>query len=118
MPTISSHVLDSIAGKSATGVLVKCFRLGDAGSKTEVFNVVSDEEGRISQTFALSTGLTEETFELEFFTQSYFESAHPEIAINQNMCSAIARFSLSERERKFHIPLVLSPHSYTFWWSD
>jgi 5-hydroxyisourate hydrolase len=113
---LSSHVLDSISGKSAIGFRVQLFRIGVNGQKEQVFDVMSDHEGRIAEQLILEN--EEQEFELVFNTRDYIEREHGEQIANQPLSAAVIRLHLSKREQRYHVPLVLSPHSYTVWWSE
>ena len=117
MPTLSSHILDTIAGVSAAGIRVQLFYVGDEQARELIFDENADAEGRIVQTFAIPQGGASGEFELVFYSQQYFEDQGRMEGVSQNMPRVITRFSPTEREARYHIPLVLSPHSYTFWWS-
>ena len=116
MPEISTHILDSITGRSAVGIRVQLFRLSRTGQPESVFDVESNEEGRVLQ----SVNVTKEAeqFELIFHSADYFASTLTGFAEEQDLKEVVVRFSMKDRERKYHIPLVLSPHSHTVWWSE
>ncbi len=116
MTVLSSHVLDSISGKSAIDFRVQLFRIGANGQQEQVFDVVSDQEGRIAE--QLQIGEKEQKFELVFHTRDYIEREHGVQIANQPLSTAVIHLHLSDREQRYHIPLVLSPHSYTVWWSE
>ena len=118
MATVSSHVLDAVAGNSAIGFRVQLFRLLSDSQRELVFDVVSDHEGRILQQVKIPQAGAEQEFELVFFSQDYFRNNTAIADIPQNMKTVVARFSMCERDKRYHIPLVLSPHSYTIWWSE
>jgi 5-hydroxyisourate hydrolase len=109
-------VLDSISGKSAIGFRVQLFRIGENDNKELVFDVMSDQEGRIAEQLLLENEA--QAFELVFYTRDYIEREHGKQIANQPLSTAVIRLCLSKREQRYHIPLVLSPHSYTVWWSD
>ena len=114
MPTISSHILDSITGSSAVGIRVQLFKLNTIKQPELIFDTLSDNEGRISELVDVHA---QQEFELVFDSAAYFEMFHKNIDFRQNMSTVVTRFTLTDRTDRFHIPLVLSPHSYTLWWS-
>lgn len=114
MSAISSHILDSINGCSAVGIRVQLFKLNPQTQPELVFDSISDNEGRISENVDVDT---EQEFELIFHSAAYLESVHQDIDMTGHMSTVVARFTMKDRSQRYHIPLVLSPHSYTFWWS-
>lgn len=115
MAIISSHVLDSVIGDHARGIRIALFRISKNAVRTKLFDVIANNEGRIlEQIEAISD---EAVYELVFDTAVYFKS-HPEMPkARQIMDEVVVRFKIPEPDEKIHIPLVLSPHSYTIWWS-
>ncbi|MDY6811993.1 MAG: hydroxyisourate hydrolase [Actinomycetota bacterium] len=103
MTGLSTHVLDAVTGSPATGVAVS---LQDA-SGTELAAGVTDDDGRIGQ--VNGEPLVAGTYHLVFDTGSWFAdhavaAFYPEVDI----C-----FEISDPERHYHVPLLLSPFSYS-----
>ncbi|WP_433758606.1 hydroxyisourate hydrolase [Nocardia sp. CA-135398] len=100
MSSLSTHVLDAVAGAPAAGVAVVLYR------DTEVLGSgTTDDDGRIA---ALAAVLPPGTYRLVFDTGAYFaareiESFYPEVAIT---------FVVIE-ERHYHVPLLLSPFAFS-----
>ncbi len=118
MTLLTSHVLDAVAGKSAIGIRVALYRIAEHGKREQVFEVRSDAEGRIAKEVAIDSGVASQEFELVFYGYEYLTEQHELEHIAQNMRTSVVRFDMESRDQRYHIPLVLSPHSYTVWWSD
>lgn len=108
MATVSSHILDSITGKSAIGIRVQLIRRVSGPEAEVVFDTVSDKEGRIVEQIEAQDG----EYELIFYVADYF-AVDPAI-----VKTAVIRFAMSDNQKRYHMPLILSPHSYSVWWSD
>lgn len=100
MSTLSTHVLDTMAGRPAPGVRVTLRRQGIVlGSDT------TDMDGRIAEFGAhLSPG----SYRLSFSVAEYWKAAgretfYPEIVINFTM----------DTDGHYHVPLLLSPYGYS-----
>ncbi|MDH5354357.1 MAG: hydroxyisourate hydrolase [Gammaproteobacteria bacterium] len=108
MATVSSHILDSVTGKSAVGIRVQLKHLtSDSGIKT-LFDIVSDKEGRIVEEVDVRDG----EYELIFHLAEYFS------VDSASVKTAVMRFSMTDNENRYHLPLMASPHSYSVWWSE
>ncbi len=116
MATISSHVLDSVIGTHARGIRVECFRLA-AASKQKLFDVIANEEGRIAVPVEIDAADNNAQYELVFHSAAYFNSQPATPAARQIMDVVVVRIVIPDPQGKVHIPVVLSPHSYTIWWS-
>ena len=117
MAVISSHVLDSVKRISAAGSRVEFFRFSEDRSAQRLFETHSDSEGRISEPVALEDDPAGTIYELVFHTGDYFPVAVIAQGSHHNMQSVVVRISLPDPNARYHIPGVLSPHSYTVWWS-
>jgi len=109
MATVSSHILDSVSGKSAAGIRCQLFRL-DGDLRQPVFDVLADDEGRISQSIPVEAGDLGHEFELVMHAADYFGAADAVVR-----CIVI-RFVIDD-DRRYHLPVMLAPHSYSTWWS-
>ncbi|GAB2731104.1 hydroxyisourate hydrolase [Nocardia thraciensis] len=101
MSTLSTHVLDAVRGAPASGVAVTLFGMDG----TERAAAHTDEDGRVA---GLGGDLTPGTYRLRFGTGDYFAALqvaafYPEVTI---------AFAVGG-ERHYHVPLLLSPFSYS-----
>ena len=117
MAVISSHVLDAVKGISAVGIRIELFRLYDAVPSQRLFETHSDSEGRISESVAVGGNPADAVYELVFHTGDYFPVTVIAEESHQNVQSVVVRISMPDPDARYHIPVVLSPHSYTVWWS-
>lgn len=96
MTTLSTHVLDAANGEPAQGVQV-VLDGGDTGT--------TDADGR----FRFDADLEPGTHRLTFATGAWFAAAgrdtfHPEVTV---------AFEVEAGRAHLHVPLLLSPYSYT-----
>ena len=108
MATVSSHILDSVTGQSVVGIRVELVRLVRDGERQTVFDILSDREGRISET----VDAEDSEYELIFHTAAYFAVDHSPVT------KAIVRFNMLDRDKRYHMPMMLAPHSHSLWWSQ
>ena len=107
MAMISSHILDSISGKSAIGIRVELVRIVSGSERQTIFDILSDNEGRISETVEAQ----DSEYELIFHTADYFSVDHSPVK------KAIIRFQMEDKDKRYHMPMMLAPHSHSLWWS-
>jgi 5-hydroxyisourate hydrolase len=103
MSAVSTHVLDTVLGVPATGVLV---RLEDVGGSREIARARTDSAGRINDLGPAE--LPAGTYRLVFDTAEYFargknSAFFPEVAVT---------FTVDGAQRHHHVPLLLSPFAY------
>jgi len=114
MATVSSHILDSVSGKSAVGIRSQLFQL-DGSGKHLVFDVTADDEGRIIETVEINDSNRGSEFELVFHGQDYFARS---LAADSMVSCVVLRFAMDDDQKRYHLPVMLSPHSYSTWWSS
>ena len=115
MAILSTHTLDSVSGNSATNVRVQLFRMLGDYERELVLDTRTNQEGRLSETFE-SGGATAEDYELIFHSGDYLVEQNLQ-EVNPVMDSVVIKMNVSDFKRRYHIPLLISPHSYTVWWT-
>jgi 5-hydroxyisourate hydrolase len=109
MSPITSHVLDTTAGKPARGIAV-AVEIGRGVDRwTELARGITDDDGRIGQFTPPLGALEPGVYRIRFFTDSYFaargsDAFYPEIDVV---------VQIDEPAQHYHIPLLLSPFGYT-----
>jgi len=109
MSTISTHVLDTARGKPAADVPVRLEREEAPDRWKPAGGGRTDANGRCAQLLAEGEKLTAGNYRLVFDTKTYFtaqkiEGLYPLVQVT---------FSVRDGDGHFHIPLLLSPNSYT-----
>ena len=111
MSALSTHVLDSALGGPASGMLVRLERAA-AGEFSEVGRAVTDADGRISD-FGLAA-LPAGTYRLIFQTGDYLTAAHPGGPEQEPFFPEVTvTFATDGLRPRYHVPLLLSPYSYS-----
>ena len=112
--TVSSHILDTVSGKSAAGIRVVLYRISDS-ERIPVFDVTADQEGRILETVEI--GPEDSQYELVFHGADYHAES-PAVTVDRSVVREIVlRFSMPDHDGRYHIPIMLSPNSYSVWWA-
>ena len=106
MSAVTTHVLDCAQGRPAAGVPVRLERLAD-GAADLIAKSTTDDDGRARD---LGPATVEAgTYRLVFDTSAYFAATgqcgfYPEVAVT---------FALPGPEEHCHVPVLLSPFSYS-----
>lgn len=100
--SLSTHVLDAVSGRPATGVPVTLLDAHDA----VLHDATTDDDGRVA---SLADQLAAGVYRLRFDTASYFAAQritgfYPEIVI---------AFEVTDAAAKYHVPVLLSPYAYS-----
>ena len=102
--TLTTHVLDTARGMPAAGISVGLFALG--GERRLLHVAVTNADGRTDA--PLATDLAPGHYELVFAVMDYF--ARDDVATFFDEIPV--RFVIAGGER-YHVPLLLSPWSYS-----
>ena len=118
MAIISSHILDSVHGCSASGIRVQCQKVVKRNGDQIVFEVEANEEGRIMEEVSFEDS-GEQFYQLIFFSDEYFRKKMAErYSGRQIVREIVIRLVLPDPEIRYHVPVIIGPHSNTFWWSE
>jgi len=116
MATVSSHIHDSISGGSAVGIRVVLYKLLEEGGKHKIFDVTTDEEGRVDETVDPGKADKSALYELVFHSADYFAAYDIPGANHSAMKTVVLRFTMADRNKRYHMPITLAPHSYSVCW--
>jgi 5-hydroxyisourate hydrolase len=112
MGRLSTHVLDTVAGKPAAGVLVMLTRL-DGGARIPLREVRTNADGRTDEPVLGAAAFTPGTYELEFHIGAYFAGRGTAQGSPPFLDVVPIRFTLAEPDGHYHVPLLCSPWSYS-----
>ncbi|NXN12017.1 HIUH hydrolase, partial [Indicator maculatus] len=107
--SLTTHVLNTAMGLPATGLAIHVAQLQESGTQwTELAQRWTDEDGRCSPLLAPEQ-VKAGTYKLRFETAAYWQglghsSFYPFVEVI---------FTITDPAQKFHVPLLISPFSYT-----
>jgi 2-oxo-4-hydroxy-4-carboxy-5-ureidoimidazoline decarboxylase len=109
---LSTHVLDNVSGKPANGVRIALYEVG-ASARGLLTQAVTNADGRTDMPLLSGAPLRIGTYELQFHVGDYF--AAKEIAASDPAFLDVVpiRFSIAEPEEHYHVPLLVTPWSYS-----
>ena len=116
--TVSSHLLNGTDGTHAGGIAITLSRLSADGGRELLFASQTDTGGRLVREIDLSGADPESTYEMVFATGPYWQQRDLPRDGPQIMREIVVRFQMPDAEARYHIPVILSPNSYSCWWSS
>ncbi|MBV1704380.1 MAG: hydroxyisourate hydrolase [Hyphomicrobiales bacterium] len=109
MGQLSTHALDTVAGKPAAGMRVELLRIGSGGEATPVAEATTNADGRTDGPLLGPDHWAPGRYELRFHVGAYFAAR----GIPSPFLDVVPiRFAM-EGEGRWHVPLVASPWSYS-----
>jgi 5-hydroxyisourate hydrolase len=76
-----------------------------------------DDGGRLVQEIAEDLIDPAAKYELVFGTGAYWQARDITRSGAQIMDEVVVRFAMPNAAARYHIPVILSPNSYSIWWS-
>lgn len=114
MGRLSTHVLDVASGKPARGVAVELRRLVPGGIAEPVVQAVTNADGRTDAPLLAGGDLRAGIYELVFHVGDYFRAEGtaglPDTAF---LDQVPIRFGVADPGGHYHVPLLVSPWSYS-----
>ena len=109
---ISTHVLDTHAGRPAIGVAIELYEL--AGERYHrIATTVTNADGRTDQPLIGGRPLPIGRYELRFAVGDHFRRRGIEAGDPPFLDIVPLRFSVAEPEGHYHVPLLCTPWSYS-----
>ncbi len=110
---LSTHVLDTHSGRPAEGVAVELVELSDLGASRVVTRTITNADGRTDQPLIYHRPVPIGRYELTFSVADYFAGRQVAASDPPFLDQIPLRFSVSEPESHLHVPLLVTPWSYT-----
>jgi 2-oxo-4-hydroxy-4-carboxy-5-ureidoimidazoline decarboxylase len=107
---LSTHVLDTMDGKPAAGIKLELYEIG-ASARGLIARTTTNADGRTDQPLMSGGPLRIGTYELQFFIGPHF--ARLAMADPPYLDIVPVRFSIAEPEGHYHVPLLVTPWSYS-----
>jgi 5-hydroxyisourate hydrolase len=112
MGKLSTHVLDTSAGKPAAGVSVELYALY-ADGKTLLKSVITNQDGRCDVPLLQGDELRAGQYELVFGAGDYFAGQDVSLPTPRFIDRVTIAFGIADPQQNYHVPLVVSPWSYS-----
>lgn len=110
MARLTTHVLDTANGKPGNGIRVSLFSLD--GGRNLLTTAVTNDDGRTDSPLLDEESFQAGTYELEFAVGEYFAAAGNELTDPPFLDDVVIRVSLAQSSH-YHVPLLVSPWSYS-----
>ena len=110
MTKLTTHCLDTFSGKPAKGIKVDIYTV--SGKKEKINSTILNNNGRSDKALLEGSNFKEGEYELVFFVGDYFKNITnlPKIPF---LNEVTIRFGVSNSKEHYHVPLLVSPWSYS-----
>jgi 2-oxo-4-hydroxy-4-carboxy-5-ureidoimidazoline decarboxylase len=110
---LSTHVLDTHSGLPAARVMVELDELSASGERRTIVSAATNRDGRTDAPLIGGRPIPIGTYELRFHVGAYFTRLGTPVADPPFLTVVPIRFSVAEPEGHYHVPLLITPWSYS-----
>ena len=111
MGRLTTHVLDTAQGCPAAGVEVVLFRV--APELQELARSHTNADGRLDSPVLEGDAFVAGVYELVFQAGAYFSRQNLDLPDPPFVDEVVLRFGIADADQHYHVPLLVSPWSYS-----
>ncbi|MBY6199253.1 hydroxyisourate hydrolase [Vibrio hangzhouensis] len=112
MGRLTTHVLDTASGVPGAEIQVDLFRIEGEESHF-VKSVLTNFDGRTDSPILEGGEFTAGKYQLIFHVASYFERKNTPLDPIPFLDDIVIRFGIHDDESHYHVPLLVSPYSFS-----
>jgi len=112
MGKLSTHVLDTAQGRPGAGVRVDLYAL-DADRRTLLKTELTNGDGRCGAPLLEGEALRPGQYELVFHAGDYFAAQGVDLPSPRFLDRISIGFGIFDSAQNYHVPLVMTPWSYS-----
>jgi 5-hydroxyisourate hydrolase len=112
MGRLTTHVLDTANGCPAANVRVELYRLNE-NQKELITQSSTNHDGRLDKPLLEGDALEQGVYELIFHANEYFSALGAELPYPAFLQQVVIRFGVADITAHYHVPLLVSPWSYS-----
>ena len=113
MGHLSTHVLDTMRGQPARDVAIDLHVMDAEGAWRLIKQTRTNSDGRTDEPLLSGNDFHTGTYMLSFHMGDYFAGHDTRQAIPPFLDIVPLRFSMTESDGQYHVPLLASPWSYS-----
>jgi len=112
MGKLTTHILDTSSGKPGKNITIQLYFLRNESWEL-VKETVSNDDGRCDGPLLEGADLIVGQYELVFHAGDYFDAAGIELPEPKFLDEIVLRFGVPDAGEHYHVPLLMSPFSYS-----
>ena len=111
MTKLTTHVLDIYSGKPGAGIKVELYYFNN-NKREKKKTLILNEDGRADKPLLEGEDFLNGKYELVFFIGDYFKNIIKSGGL-PFLDDVVIRFGISNSKEHYHVPLLVSPWSYS-----
>jgi 5-hydroxyisourate hydrolase len=111
MGSLTTHVLDTSAGKPAGGIRLDLYRCG--AGREHLLAAVTNTDGRCDAPLLHGDAFQTGEYEIVFHVSEYFAGNGVSLPHPPFLDDVVVRFGVAHPAQHYHVPLLVSPYGYS-----
>jgi 5-hydroxyisourate hydrolase len=112
MGRLTTHVLDTALGKPGKNIEVRLFSINENG-RSALLTITTNADGRCDQPLLQGDAFQSGVYELDFHVGAYFSALGVATPQPPFLDVVTLRFGVADANQHYHVPLVVTPYSYS-----
>ena len=111
MGKLTTHVLDTAAGRPGAGMAVELYRL--ESDRILLTTTATNGDGRCDEPLLAGEDFRAGEYELVFLAGDYFSARGENLPTPPFLDRVAIRFGVASGDEHYHVPLLISPYAYS-----
>ena|SRR5215470_13999827 len=111
MGRLTTHVLDTSAGRPGGGIRLDLYRVSPG--RESLASVTTNADGRCDRPLLEGVALAAGVYEIVFHVGEYFTARGVAAPSPRFLDDVVIRFGIASPEEHYHVPLLISPYGYS-----
>jgi len=112
MGQLTTHVLDTVHGCPGSNIHVELYAISGE-QRSLLTSTVTNADGRSDQPLLAGDAFKAGEYELIFQVEDYFAAQGTKLPTPCFLGRVVIRFGVAQPEQHYHVPLLVSPYSYS-----
>jgi 5-hydroxyisourate hydrolase len=112
MGRLTTHVLDAAHGCPGSAIKIELYRV-DGERLEHVISTVTNNDGRCDAPLLQGDEYRSGVYQLQFHAGDYYRARGTELPAQAFLDVVVLRFGVDAGQDHYHVPLLISPYSYS-----
>ena len=112
MGRLTTHVLDTAAGRPAAGLRIDLYGVEDAARRL-ITSVTTNDDGRVDGPLLDGADFGAGRYQLVFHAGAYLRAGGADLPAIPFLDEIVIAFGIDRPDQHYHVPLLLSPYGYS-----
>lgn len=112
MGRLTTHVLDAAHGCPGHDIRIELYRVEDGGLEL-ITRTATNDDGRCDAPLLQGEDYATGVYQLHFHAGDYYRKRGVQLADQAFLDVVVLRFGIDAQQDHYHVPLLISPYSYS-----